>query len=114
MNELRRASITWEGRKNALKKARYQVDEGKVTKAGKRVMKYYWTCSHCKESFRDETSVEVDHIVEVGPWADTMSLDVWARKLFDEMNLQVLCLICHLKKTKQYQNARLRWQRKKK
>lgn len=108
-NILRQGTIAWDGRKNALLRARIKVREGSYLN-GKPKFKYYWVCEKCGSRNRDESSVEVDHIIEVGPFCG--SFDIWIPRLYcGEDNLQVLCLDCHLKKTSGY-NASLLFKRK--
>lgn len=110
INELRHGSVKWSGRREALDRARKKVFQRR-SKKGKRIFKFYWQCAKCEEWFRNENEVEVDHIKEVGPFCGD-----WNRfllRLFPEVDgLQVLCLVCHLKKTNIYNSARTRWQRK--
>ena len=108
MNQLRQGSLIWEGRKIALELARKKVHEG-FTKAGKSIYKYFWQCNECKEWFRDVSSVEVDHIEEIGPYKGDWN-DYINRMYCSVDNLQVLCVKCHLGKTTK--NARERWVRK--
>lgn len=108
-NQLRKASIIWSGRKLALENARIKRFEKFTKKGSKPIYKYYWQCANCKELFRDQAQVEVDHIVEVGPfnndWND------WIGRLFcGQDNLQVLCTVCHLKKTSGF-NASIKYKR---
>jgi len=112
LNQLRKASIIWSGRKMALDKARVKLFE-KYTKDGqKKLYKFYWKCSNCKQLFRNQSQVEVDHIKEIGSF--TGDWNEFIDKLFcNHDNLQVLCVICHLKKTSGY-NASMRYERKKK
>lgn len=105
LNTLRQGTITGKGRTNCLRAARKQVDEGKVTKQGNRIFKFYWQCASCLKWHRDESEMEVDHIVEIGgfkgDWNEIVS------RMFDEQNLQVLCRVCHLKKTTSYNASKL-------
>ncbi len=109
INVLRAGTITWEGRRNALERARKKVDEGKVRKDGTKVLKYYWQCAICKVWFRDQSDLEVDHIVEIGPFNGNW--DDYVRRMYcDESNLQACCQVCHRKKSTS--NASLRFARK--
>lgn len=114
-NLLRRGTIQWPGRSECLKRARKKVFVRR-TKKGKPVYKYHWQCAVCKEWFRDEKSMEVDHINEIGgvssfngDWNE-MIFKIMPRPI--EKYLQVLCIYCHLKKTKKYNSARSLWKRK--
>lgn len=111
LNILRLGTVTWSGRTECLRLASVRIDEGKVTKSGKSLSKLYWRCAHCKELFRDQSMMEVDHIVEVGPFNG--DFDVFIKRLYcDQSNLQALCLVCHSKKTSGF-NAELLYSRKK-
>lgn len=112
INALRQASIKWPGRAEALDRARKKVWEGKRNKkTGKKILKFYWQCSHCEKWYRNETDVEVDHIVEVGPFCGDWNKFL-ARLFTTQDNLQVLCVVCHMKKTNAYNAAHLKWKRK--
>ncbi len=106
LNLLREGTIRWEGRRACLDKARVRIREGDY-KNGKAKWKWYWRCASCKELFRNESDMEVDHIVEVGSFCG--DLGVYAKKMYDATNLQALCVPCHQKKTAF--NARIRLQR---
>jgi 5-methylcytosine-specific restriction endonuclease McrA len=114
-NELRKSSVIWSGRKEALQLARKKVLV-KRAKNGNPVYKYHWQCAVCKKWKRNEVEVEVDHIVEIGGvtghcgnWNDTISR-IFPRPVSE--HLQVLCVACHARKTAAYSSARSRWQRK--
>lgn len=105
LNELRWVSIKWPGRRRALERVRRKVGKGRG--------KFYWQCEQCHEWSRDIGSMEVDHVIEVGelkPESDLMEL---IKRLFDESNLQVLCISCHRKKTAVFNSLRLGLKRKK-
>ena len=109
-NLLRQGSIKWRGRSECLARARRKVKEG-YYKNGNAIFKFHWQCAKCGEWFRDEKSLEVDHIVEVGALVD--DLNILARKILAEPeDLQALCVGCHLKKTTKFNNARLLYKRK--
>jgi 5-methylcytosine-specific restriction endonuclease McrA len=97
LNILRQGTITWRGRANALKNSRKQVHEGKFTRDGKEIFKFYWQCAICLKWYRDESNMEVDHIVEIGGFGGNWNEVI--ERMFNEDNLQVLCKVCHLKKT---------------
>lgn len=68
----------------------------KINKKSGRKAKHY-KCNQCKKEFVAK-GVQVDHIVPIGKCG---SWDEYIAKLFCEgCNLQVLCLVCHRKKTK--------------
>lgn len=98
---LRRGTLTWDGRNRALAKASKKKWEGKRNKKGEKILKTYWKCATCLEWFRDKSQVEVDHVVEVGE-LDSYQGDIglYAKRMYNEENLQILCVVCHLKKTK--------------
>lgn len=108
INALRSASLKWKGRNDALKRARKSVEDGQY-KDGSKKFKFFWQCSMCKEWHRDQTSMEVDHIVEIGPFKGDWN-DYISRMFCSVDNLQVLCVKCHQAKTTL--NARERWVRK--
>jgi len=116
-NELRKASVLWDGRKEVLRLARKKTFVRRA-KNGNPVYKYMWQCAACSKWFRNEKDLEVDHIVEIGgitaftgDWNETI------RKMLPRpvgKHLQCLCAICHSKKTGVFMNAREKFQRKEK
>jgi 5-methylcytosine-specific restriction endonuclease McrA len=110
LNILRQGTITWKGRSNSLKNSRKQVHEGKFTKDGKEIFKFYWQCASCAKWHRDESDMEVDHIIEIGGFKGDWNSII--DRMYDENNLQVLCRVCHLKKTTTGNATRL-YERKK-
>lgn len=54
--------------------------------------------------------MEVDHIVEVGPFTNWN--EFVPRVFCGQENLQALCTTCHMKKTQLYNSAPFRWKRK--
>lgn len=108
INSLRQASVKWPGRKETLDRARKRVCEGR-TKKGKKIWKYYWQCVHCEQWFRDESAVQVDHVVEIGPFLGDWN-EFLARMFLDDR--QVLCVVCHMRKTNAFNAAHLKWKRK--
>lgn len=111
MNTIRHESVKWYGRREALDRARKKVFVRRSKKDGKKIYKFYWQCAKCKEWFRDEKQVEVDHIIEIGSYCGDIEKTL-LRMLPSVDGLQVLCLVCHLKKTNIYKSARSRWKRK--
>lgn len=110
LNSLRKASITWSGRRDCLKKSRKKTHDGEFTKNGKPKYKFMWQCAKCLIWSRDQKSMEVDHLVEVGPF--TGDWNEYISRLFcDQSNLQCLCVKCHSMKTSAF-NARLMFKRK--
>lgn len=113
IGKLREATITWRGRSECLKRARKRVEDGTIKSGpnkGKIKWKFFYQCAGCKEWFRDQESLEVDHIIEIGPFLG--SWDVYIPKMFcGQDNLQALCDVCHKRKTSGF-NAALRYVRK--
>ena len=115
VNELRKSSVIWSGRKEILQLARRKVFVRRA-KNGNAVYKYKWQCAPCLEWYANEKELEVDHIKEVGP-IEFASLD-WndvIRRVFPrpvEKYLQVLCIRCHMRKTNAFNSARSKWKRK--
>lgn len=114
-NELRKSSIVWAGRKEALKLSRKKVFVRRA-KNGNPVYKYQWQCAKCKKWFLKETDLEVDHIKEIGgitefkgDWNETIN-KIFPRPI--EEHLQCLCHVCHSRKTGIYMSANNKWQRK--
>lgn len=109
VNILRKGTMTWRGRTQALNAARICKVEG-VRANGKIRKKYYWKCCKCSQEFRDQSCVEVDHIIEIGPFKGDWN-EFIARMYCGQENLQVLCVVCHAKKTSGY-NASRKYTRK--
>ena len=106
---LRQTSLKWQGRSMCLKRHRKKVLIGK-TKDGKNKYKLHWQCAKCKDWFSNVKDLEVDHIEEVGPYQG--NLHEYVKRLFcRQENLQALCVVCHLKKTSNF-NASLKYKRK--
>ncbi len=115
-NELRKSSIIWSGRKEALANARKKVFSHRA-KNGNAQYKYHWQCAICGKWTPDEKKMQVDHIEEIGgvsgftgDWNETIE-KIFPRPV--EKHLQVLCHLCHSRKTAQWTNARAKWTRKK-
>jgi len=106
---LRRGSTRWPGRSECLKRHRKKVFV-RNGKNGAPIYKFHWQCAICKEWTDDLSTIEVDHIEEIGTFVDWNS---FIEKLFcGQENLQALCIPCHMKKTQVYNSARTRWERK--
>jgi len=61
--------------------------------------KFEYQCNQCKNWFPDK-QVNVDHIIPAGTLMCSNDLPGFVERLFCEVgNLQVLCSICHNKKT---------------
>jgi 5-methylcytosine-specific restriction endonuclease McrA len=113
VNALRQASTSWEGRNNCLKKHRKAVFVRKSL-AGKDIFKFHWQCVKCKRWYKDIEKIEVDHIVEVGKMpTDLAGLMETIGRMYDEKNLQTMCIDCHLEKTVA-KNAMWLYERKRK
>jgi hypothetical protein len=112
INALRQASVKWPGRREALDGARKKVREG-TTRKGKPIWKYHWQCAHCRQWYRNQTDVEVDHITEIGSFCGDWNkflAKMFARPV--KLKLQVLCVVCHMRKTNAFNAAHLKWKRK--
>ena len=114
-NELRKASIIWQGRKECLALARKKVFVRRA-KNGNPVYKYHWQCADCENWFKQESDMEVDHIVEIGgvtsfcgDW-NKMIERIFPRPVQD--HLQCLCIPCHARKTGRYNAAPSKFTRK--
>lgn len=79
----------YEALKNAKKK--YKGDNPR--------QKFEYVCAHCKKGFK-QNEVSVDHIIPCGSFLKREQLGEWADRLFYG-DLQVLCKVCHNKKTKE-------------
>lgn len=110
INILRQGSVKWPGRSECLRRARKKVFARK-NKKGQSVYKFHWQCATCKEWRRDEKDMEVDHIIEIGPFNGDWNYFI-PRIYARQNNLQALCVICHMKKTRAYNSARSMWTRK--
>lgn len=110
VNLLRHGTVKWKGRALCLRRARRRVLVRR-SKSGKPVYKYHWQCAVCKEWSRDVRAMEVDHIIEIGGFKG--SWDKIVPKFYcGQDNLQAMCIGCHMKKTKAYNNASIQWKRK--
>lgn len=90
---LRRAFQRWQPKYDTLDAAKVGVQRSKKT--GRNAMHYQ--CASCPKVF-PRKQVQVDHITAIGT-CDTW--DKFIERLFCEsINLQVLCIKCHEKKTK--------------
>lgn len=115
-NALRQATVKWKGRAEILRLSRKKVFVRRA-KSGAPVYKYQWQCAICKEWYRNEADMEVDHITEIGgvggftgDWNETI-FKIMPRPV--EKYLQCLCRVCHLRKTKNFLSASKQWERKK-
>ncbi len=111
MNVLRQGTIKWSGRRECLRRARKRVLIGKY-KNGNPEYKYHWQCADCKNWFKNEKEMEVDHIIEIGPFV--VDWNTMVPKIYcGQDNLACLCQSCHLRKTKKFNSAATLWKRKK-
>lgn len=110
LNILRQGTVKWSGRRECLRRARKRVLV-RHSKDGNPIYKYFWKCANCKNWFRNEKEMEVDHIKEIGSFTGDWNYFIPAMYARQE-NLQAMCVGCHLKKTKQYNSARTKWERK--
>ena len=113
-----RAGNTWtEARyfsfiRSALRNAsmRYPVKQ-QAKKAAERTVtgqrhRFEYKCASCKEWFKG-SDVRVDHIIPCGTLKTYEDLPAFVENLFCEKeNLQVLCTLCHDKKTKEERLSR--------
>lgn len=68
--------------------------------------KWEYQCNECKGWFKTK-EVQVDHKESAGSLKTYEDLPDFVRRLFCELdNLQVLCKVCHDKKTKEERNAK--------
>jgi hypothetical protein len=112
INVLRRGTVTWPGRNECLNRGRRKRIIGKLKKGGD---KFLWErdCDGCKKWFLlKDNLLEVDHIDEVGPYKG--DLHEYAERMYcGQNNLQALCIVCHARKTSNF-NSTLRYERKNK
>lgn len=111
-NVLRKESTKWPGRAECLRRSRKKV----LVRRGKRgqpIYKYHWQCAKCERWTKNEKSMEVDHIVEIGPFLGDWNEYLWRHFPPDIDRMQVLCIPCHMKKTLAYNSALTKWKRKK-
>lgn len=121
INALRHSTIKWSGRRDCLRRARKTFLVGR-TKKGKLKKKLKWQCADCKRWYRNQFEMEVDHIKEIGSFDYTaigtnrlaQAIGEFTLKVFARQdNLQALCIVCHKKKTVNFNSAVTQWQRKK-
>jgi 5-methylcytosine-specific restriction endonuclease McrA len=111
INILRRGTTSWAGRNECLNRGRRQRPNGKTTK-GKEKFLWERACDSCGEwHLLKDADLEVDHIVEIGPFKNDWD-DFIKRMYCGQENLQALCFTCHSRKTSKF-NSTLRYERKK-
>lgn len=109
LNILREGTITWHLRSETIKKFRKRVNT-RISKSGEQLQRWEVECCHCHKLFKQD-EIEVDHIIEVGPFNGNW--DDYIKRLYCNIeNLQILCVACHLKKTKKYMMERIYTRRK--
>lgn len=109
INLLRRGTLKYPGRREAILRVRKRFKEGK-TRKGKTKWKWWYRCEECDYWFRDESDLEVDHIEEVGEYKG--DLHDYAERMYNfGDNAQAICIKCHRRKTTA--SAKERWGRKK-
>lgn len=108
ISALRLGTITWVGRTECLNRDRKRIVLGKF-KNGNVKKKWVYKCQMCKDYFNLD-QMEVDHIVEIGPFAGDWN-DYISRMYCGQENLQALCTNCHSRKTSKF-NASLLFIRK--
>lgn len=106
---LRAGSRKWPPKYETLNAAK---TEKKVNKATGRLAQHY-LCAGCQDEYTQK-DVQVDHIKPViDPKKGFISWDVYIDRMFCEQpNLQVLCKVCHLEKTKQEKEVAKKYARK--
>lgn len=63
--------------------------------------KWEFLCAHCDKWYMDKET-EVDHIIPAGSLKSSIDLPGFVERLFCEVEgFQVLCKVCHLKKTQE-------------
>lgn len=82
---------------------------GKKTNTSSGRIASHYRCAKCQEEFPSK-QVQVDHIDPVvDPKVGFISWDEFIKRLFcGSNNLQVLCLQCHLEKSKQEKEKRIK------
>ena len=95
---LRQKSRWWKPRSECKAKAK-RVYNGPIKR-----QKFEYQCNQCKNWYPDK-QVNVDHIIPAGTLTCSTDLPGFVERLFCEVdNLQVLCSICHNKKTQDEKN----------
>ena len=99
---LRRAAIAHPAKAEAVRRARRKFRIG-AYKNGRDKFKTKFECAQCK-CLMEREALEVDHIKEVGQFDGSWT--EYINRLFCSVdNLQVLCRVCHAKKTKKFNEA---------
>lgn len=97
MSTLRAGSKRWPPKWEVLNEAK--TEKKTNVKTGK--LAQHYRCASCEQEFTSK-DIEVDHIEPVVPLSGFVSWDDVITRLFcPKENLQVLCVGCHKKKTKE-------------
>lgn len=114
---LRRLSLWWRGRSDALKDARRYVEVGSY-KNGNPIMKAVYECAECRrqgiEGYYDKKDVRADHIIPIANIEGFTNWNEYITNLFCEKEgFQILCEFHHDEKTLSENEKRLDKLRKK-
>lgn len=106
IKKLRRMSIWWPPKNDAINNAKVKLEVGKTLK-NKPIMRVFFKCADCGGLFKRH-EIDVDHISPVVDPVDGMTTwDDFINGLFcDSDDLQVLCKNDHAKKTAKEQIIR--------
>ena len=94
---LRSSTLKWHIRNEVKKAAKIYKVVGKF-KNGKPKKRVFYVCVACKEHHKSD-EVQVDHVDSVGKFKGCWN-DYIERLFCNVANLQVLCKMCHNKKSK--------------
>lgn len=109
--KLRRLSLQWPERYEAIKRVKIKVEIG-TFKNGKTKYKVMGFCQHCGW-ITDLKDIEIDHIKEVIPLQGFVNLQEYINSLFCSVdNLQALCSGCHQIKTNKNREKRNKLKKK--
>lgn len=98
-SHLRRLSIRWKPRNEALKSSRRPyIGDNK-----RRLWEYQ--CETCKNWYMRK-EVEVDHIKECGSIKDWGDIGMFCKNMLIETGFQILCNSCHLIKTNEHKRSK--------
>jgi hypothetical protein len=95
---LRQKSIYWKPIRQC------KLNSRRPYKGINKQQKYEYQCNECKNWYA-EKNINVDHICPAGSLNSAQDLPGFVERLFVEIEgLQILCTICHNKKTKKNKN----------
>jgi 5-methylcytosine-specific restriction endonuclease McrA len=95
---LRQKSIYWKPIRQC------KLNSRRPYKGINKQQKYEYQCNECKNWYA-EKNINVDHICPAGSLKSAQDLPGFVERLFVEIEgLQILCTICHNKKTKKNKN----------